>query len=248
MGEIKPNDNEPKGLKDIFKAWRVRVALCVWFFNIELVVIPMILMGILGLSGYTLRVAAGIWASVEMGWWVYFSGWISRAIKRIEAVAEAVSSGKEIVPEIITEAKETASYKKIGEFVKEHIVEEFGLENFKKSKVFLFVLFLLGAFGYTIGWLFIFVLAAFPFFGVWIPALAICGKKDWKMGYAALFLGNFTKNFLYAYLWEIIWPYRLILFAVVGVIVATFLVYKSYKNISWREFAFKTAGYFSRKK
>lgn len=248
MGEIGSNDNEPKRLKDIFKTWRVRVALCVWAFNIELVVIPMILMGILGLSGYTLRVTAGVWASVEMCWWIYFSGWISRAIKRVEAVAEAVSSGKEVVPGILIEAKETASYKKVGEFVKEHVIEQFDLSNLKKSKILFFIAFLLEVFGYTIGLSFIFVLAVFPFFGIWIIALATCRQKSWKMGYAALFLGNFTKNFFYAYLWEIIWPYRLVLFAVVGFVITTLLVYKSHKKISWREFAFKAANCFSKKR
>jgi len=233
----------PKSLKDLLGNWRVRISAIVIAFNIEIVVIPVILIGILRLSGSVLRNVSSIWATVEMCWWVYFSGWVPKEAAKIKQVAEAIELGKEVGPEFVSEAKDTDSARKVEEFVAGYTLGKFDFEKWKDSWFVSALKFL----GYTFGCLFILFISAIPFPGIWIPGLAICRKNDWKLGYAALFIGNFAKNYLFAVIWEYIWPYRPYIFGVLFVAIIYLFVYKSRNSLTWKDIFFKISGQFTKK-
>lgn len=215
-------------------------------FNIEIVVIPWILIGIFKLSGLVLRNTAGIWSTVEMGWWIYYLSWSSREGAKIKSVAEAIELGEEVGPEFVSEVQETDAVKKIIEFVDDHTVGKFDIEHWKNSGPYVCTMAVLKVFGYTFGWLFILFVSAIPFPGIWIPGLVVCRKHGWKFGYVALFVGNFIKNCFYAYVWELAWPYRPYMFGGLFLIATSGYVYKKYKGLTWKDLLLNILTYFSR--
>jgi len=237
---------KPVVLRELLKNWRVKVSAIVIAFNVEIVVIPWILIWFLDLSGSVLRNVAGIWSTIEMCWWVYFSSWAPSQASRIKSVAEAIELGKEVGPEFVSEAKDTDSAKKIEEFISEHTVDKFSIDHWQNSRPYIYSMAILKAFGYTLGWFFILILSAIPFPVLWIPGLVLCRKNGWRFGYSALFMGNFIKNYFYAYIWELVWPYRLYMFAGLLTVIASVFVHKVYKKLTWKDLLLKIIVYFSR--
>lgn len=233
--------DKPANIKQLLRNWRVKVSAVVICLNLELVVIPWILIGMFDLSGSELRNAAAIWSSIEMGWWIYFSGWVPRAAEKLKQVADV----KEATSELVEEVKEDVE-KRIEEFVEEHTVNKFDFDFWKDSKSYIFLITALKAFGYTLGWLFILFISAIPFPGLWIPGLALCRKHGWTFGYSALFLGNFVKNYFYAFIWELIWPYRSYIFLFLGLVAGSVYFYKKYNKFTWKDLLFKVTLYFSK--
>ena len=105
---------------------------------------------------------------------------------------------------------------------------------------------MLRIFGYTLGWLFVLFVSAIPFPGIWIPGLAVCRKNGWKFGYLALFIGNFIKNYFYAYVWEIMWPYRPYMLGGLLLVIVLVYVYKKYRGLTWKGILLNVLTYFSR--
>lgn len=233
-------------LGKLLRNWRTKLSAVVIAFNIEIVVIPWILIWIFKLSGPVLRNTTGIWATVEMSWWIYYSSWAPNEAAKIKSVAEVIELGEEVGPEFVSEVQETDAVKKIIEFVDDHTVGKFDIEHWKNSGPYVYTMAVLKVFGYTFGWLFILFVSAIPFPGIWIPGLAVCRKQGWKFGYVALFIGNFIKSYFYAYVWEMLWPYRFYMFGGLFLIVVLVYAYKKHKGLTWKDMLLNTLTYFSR--
>lgn len=228
-------------VRGLLQNWRVKLSAVVIVLNLELVVIPWILIWLFELSGPALRNAAGSWATVEMCWWVYFSGWASREAGKLQQVVGV----REATSEFVEEVKEDTVVK-IEEFIEDHTFRKFDLERLKGSRPYIFSVRIIKAFGYTFGFLFVFFLSAIPFPGVWIPGLAFCRKNNWTFGYFALFTGNFMKNYFYAYVWEFLWPYRPYMLGGLFLVGALVLIYKYYRGLTWKDMLFNGLAYFSK--
>lgn len=172
------------------------IAAVVLALNMEAIVIPFILKPI-GLSGLDLKIAAGVWATVEIIFWYWFSGWVGRWFKNLPKVQEAVEDAKGIKEE--AERRGILTY--IKNWIWKHLLYDFSPDNYKQKKLFSFLF----RVGYVIACLFMFFLGAMPFF--WIFALMVCRAKNWKIGFFALALGNLLKNVLFAHGWDYVWPF-----------------------------------------
>jgi len=222
--------------------------MVVAIFNIELVVIPWILILVFNLFGSALRITAGIWATCEMCWWVYYSSWASSNASKIKSIAKAIELGEEVGPEFVSEVQETDAARKIIEFIQGHTLEKFDANHWQDSMAYVYIAGMLKLFGYVLGWLFILFIASIPFPGVWIPGLVISRRNNWKFGYLALFAGNFMKNYFYAYIWELFWPYRPYLFGFIGLIIVFVYGYKKFRRLTWKDLFLNSLVYFSRTK
>lgn len=173
----------------------VRLAILVVILNMELVVIPIILKGILGFGGVELKIAAAIWATSEICFWYWFSGWLLLELKKSKEGKEAIEIGKEAVPEV----KMSDFYYRAEEWVRKNIIDRFNPDKYEKKFLYL----LLKGCGYVFG------LPTFFFLGL-IPLMMAIGIiairiKNWKLGFGFLIAGNMVKNIYFAEAWDNIW-------------------------------------------
>ena len=180
--------------------WRVILALILYFVNIEFFIIPVILIGWLSLEGLTLGIVAGIWGFGEKAYWVWFSGWLTKEIKKAQPVTDAIIFGKSIAPKIRSEVKGMRSFQETHDWAKDYFTKRFSVENYKNNKLFIFSMQFLRWSGYFFGCILIFFIGLIPL--AWIVGLVICRVKNWKLGFAALLVGAFMRSFGFAYGWE----------------------------------------------
>lgn len=179
-------------------------AILVGILNMELVVIPWMLKGLGGLSGWSLKFAAALWASTEIIFWYWFADWVINEIKKSKPIQEAIAIGKEGVPEVKDKEsviRRTDLVKKIEEWVNRYVIEPFNPENYKTKKVSLFII----SCGYLLGLSVLFVFGLVPV--LWIPGLVFCRVINSKTGLVAIVFGNMIKNFFFAESWDFIWSF-----------------------------------------
>lgn len=187
------------------KDWPIFVSVVVGFLNTE-VATPFILKGILGLNGRSLGVAAGMWASTELCWWIYFSGWLYKnKIRRLTTVNEAIDLGKAIKEfdwkEFLLPKKGDPYFiAKTKNFIKKHSIDNFDPENYKNNRFFDSLIGVLKGFGYIFTCGFIFVMGFLPLW--WVFALMVCRLLKWRLAYLILFASNFLKNYFLAFIYE----------------------------------------------
>lgn len=222
-------------LKNRNKDWPILISLIVASLNIELVVAPHILNGIFGLTGDNLRLSAGMWSSVEMFWWVFFSGWLFKEkIRKLSAVSEAIDLGHEAIDKFdireILKPKPNDPYLilKLKGLAQKHI-EDFDLYNYQEDKTFLALFGFAKGLGYFFTCLFVVFIALLPLF--WIFSLMICRLTGWRMAYFSLFLGNFIKNYFFAYIYELIGFWMLLLLFIAAVIIFGYMAKKVMKYV-----------------
>lgn len=173
----------------------VQLAILVGILNMELVVIPIILKVALGFEGTDLKIAATIWATSEIYFWYWFSGWLLFKLKESREGKEAIKIGKKVIPEV----RGADFYYRAERWVKKNIIDRFNPDKYEKR---IFYLLLKGC-GY------IFSLPMFFFLGL-IPTMLIFGIiatriKNWKLGFWFLITGNVVKNIGFAEGWDYIW-------------------------------------------
>ena len=161
----------------------------------EVVVIPIILKMILGLGGAELKIAAIVWATGEIYFWYWFSGWLLFELKKYEETKKAIKIGKEAIPEV----RGAYFYHRAEKWVKKNIIDRFNPNKYKKKAFYL----LLKGCGYVFG------LPLFFFLGL-IPTMLVFGIiatriKNWKIGFWFLITGNMAKNIGFAEGWDHIW-------------------------------------------
>lgn len=225
-------------LREHCKDWPVLVSLMVGFFNIE-VATPVILRGILGLSGIKLGIAAGIWASTELCWWTYFSGWLYKTkIRKLDAVNEVISMGeaaKDFDWRKFLMPKKGDPYfiVKIKDFIRKHSIDNFDPDNYKDDHFFISLMGALKGLGYILTCGLIFMMGFLPLW--WIFALMVCRLLRWRLAYLSLFTSNFIKNYLLAAVYEKIgfwWWIGLFLLSAVIMSYILKMVVKNIKQIS----------------
>lgn len=170
----------------------VKLAILVVILNMELVVIPIILKGMLGFEGAELKVTAAIWATGEICFWYWFSGWLLLELKKTKGAIEAIEIGREAIPEV----KMSNFYYRAEEWTRKNIIDRFNPDNYDKKFLYL----LLRGCGYVFGLPTFFFLGLIPFmlaFG--IIAIRI---KNWKLGFGFLIAGNMLKNIYFAKGWD----------------------------------------------
>ena len=182
-------------LRENKENWPVLVSIVLFGLNVELVVTPYILDGLMGLSGRKLRLTSGAWSTPEMCWWIFFSIWIAREKMKSISKLKLGDIFKPVVDDywLLARAKDIFS---------KHVIEKFDLENYKSDKFFKALSDSLRNYGYPINWLFIFVFSLVP--GYWIIALMVCRITKWTSLYLVLLAGNFLKNYFFAYVYELV--------------------------------------------
>jgi hypothetical protein len=179
----------------------VRMAMVVAILNIELVVIPFFLKGLLGLSGWSLKIITVAWATSEIFFWIWFLDWVVARIKETEPVQEAIDLSKEIAPQLKNSFADHPFAGRVEDLIKRHLIDKFNPEKYKRKKLFTII----RRCGYVLGLPFLFCLGLFPF-GIWILGIVIAKISQWRLGLVAVVLGNAVKAGLYAtgydHLWE----------------------------------------------
>ncbi|MDP3793094.1 MAG: hypothetical protein Q8Q89_05220 [bacterium] len=187
------------------KDWPILVSIVVGFLNIE-VATPFILKGFFELSGTRLGVSAGIWASVELCWWSYFSGWLYRnKIRKLGSVTEIINIGKAAKKFdwrgfSLPKTGDPYLVIKIKDFIRKHSIDNFDPDKYEDDHFFISLISLLKGFGYVLTCGLIFVMGFLPLW--WVFALMVCRLLRWRLAYLALFSSNFLKNYLMASVYE----------------------------------------------
>lgn len=186
--------------------WPIFVSIIVGFLNTE-VATPFILKGIFGLSGSRLGTAAGTWASTELCWWTWFSGWLYKnKIRKLSAVNEAINLGQEAKKEfdlrrfLMSKKGDHYLVAKVKDFIRKHSIDNFDPENYRDDHFFISLVNVFKIVGYILACGLIFVMGLLPLW--WIFALMVCRLLNWKLAYLALFSSNFLKNYLLAFIYE----------------------------------------------
>ena len=175
--------------------WPVRWAILVLILNMELVVIPIILKGMLGLDGWYLKTAAMFWATGEIYFWYWFSGWLAVKMKNHQEVRDAIGIGKEAIPEV----KNSISYRRADQWIRKNIIDRFDPNKYQKGRINLF----LKGCGYIFGLPLFFILGLIPC--LWVFGITATRIKNWRLGFWFLILGNMLKNIGFAEGWDHIW-------------------------------------------
>ncbi len=144
-------------------------------------------------------VASGA-ATAEIIYWYFFCGWLIKKVTDTRLVREAISIGKEAVPEV----GESRYVKKIEKWAKKYFIEPFDPKHYNQRKAFLI---LMKSCKYGFGLPMIFIFGLIPFPGSWIIGLIVCRAANWKSGFTALVLGNALKNMVYAIGWDYLWRF-----------------------------------------
>lgn len=188
-----------KNIRRWFQFKETKIAVLVTLCNMELVVIPFILKGFLGLEGLTLKIVAGSWATAELSFWYWFSGWAFKIMKESESIKEVALIINSVGKEEFMEVRNITFVQRLDEWIYEHIVSRFDPENSSHKKLFVF----LKGLGYVSGLLAIFVVSIFPV--IWFVPFTICRWADWKVGISFVFVANFLRNVCFAEAWDHIW-------------------------------------------
>lgn len=175
-----------------------------------------------------LRIAAGTWASVELCWWNYLSGWIYKnKIRKLDTVNEVINmseAAKDFDWRKFLLPKKGDPYfvAKIKDFIRKHSIDNFDPDNYKDDHFFISLIGALKSFGYLLTCGLIFVMGFLPLW--WIFALMVCRLLRWKLAYVSLFVSNFIKNYLLASIYEKIgfW-WWIVLFLLLAVIMSYIL-------------------------
>ena len=178
------------------------IALVVAVLNTE-VAIPFILVGIFCLSGNSLSIAAGTWASTELCWWFWFSGWFYKEkIRRLTVISEAINIGQEaakkfdVVEFLKPNKNDHYLLIKIKDLARKHSIENFDLDNYQDNPIFIAV----KSVSYTLVCFLVFFLGLLPWF--WIIGLMICQVIRWRLPLLLIFVANFLKNYYLAQFYE----------------------------------------------
>lgn len=170
------------------------------------VAISVILSPIFGLTGSSLGLAAGLWATSELTWWNWFSGWFYRVkLSKISAINEAVALKDEakdfdFIKFLELRKSDPSLIIEVKKFIKKHVVENFDIDRYHNDTFFKKLLSALIVLGYVLACILIFTLGLLPFW--WVFALMLCRFLKWKSAYVALYSGNFIKNYFLAYFYE----------------------------------------------
>lgn len=186
-------------MKKWFRFREVKIATIVVFFNIELVVIPLILKWLLGLQGMALKLSAGLWSTGELSFWYWFSGWVLKKMRESDLVKEAVSIGRSVNKEELVEVKNTTLVQRLDDWLYDHIIGNFDPKKHSRRKLFRF----LKGLGYAVGPPVTFAVSLLPV--VWIVPFTICRWTNWKSGMVAVFAANFLRNVEFAEIWDRLW-------------------------------------------
>jgi len=187
---------------DWLRLWPIRFAILVGILNMELVTIPIILKGLLHLSGMVLEITSAVCGTVEMCYWYFFVGWLTNEkIKRSSRIQKTLKKGKMELPKAKEEAlrirqSETGRYYE--ELFRKEIIDKFDFSKYKNKKLFLF----LKGLGYWTGIFANFGLGLAPL--IWIVGLVASRTSKFKLWFLALLAGNAFKN---AKLWANGWDY-----------------------------------------
>src|SRR3989344_4314139 len=137
--------------------WPFLVAFIVATLNTEFA-IPFVLVGIFELTGHNLSLAAGIWASTELCWWFWFSGWLYREkIRKISTVAEAIdisqkaAKGFDLREFLGPNLGDLYPVVLVKDFARNHGIENFDIDNYQDNPIFISI----RRFGYIISCVFI---------------------------------------------------------------------------------------------
>ncbi len=120
--------------------------------------------------------------------------------------------------------------KKIKELSNKYIIEKFDLENYRSDKLFKIISESLRNYGYFSNSAFIFIFSLIPAF--WILALMVCRITRWTSLYAILLVGNFLKNYFFAYIYELIGFWGVLSLILTLLVIVSFVVKKIAVNLS----------------
>ena len=187
------------------KDWPIFFSIVIGFLNTE-VATPFILRGIFGLNGKALGVAAGMWASTELSWWFYFSGWLYKnKIRKLAAIKEAIDLGQEAKEFdfrkfLLPKRGDPYFIVKIKDFIRNHSIDNFDPDKYQEDHFFNNLINALKVFGYILTCSLVFIMGLLPLW--WIFALMVCRLFRWRLAYAVLFIGNFLKNYWLALIYD----------------------------------------------
>lgn len=221
------------------KDWPAFVSIVVGVLNIE-VATPFILKGIFGLSGSRLGTAAGIWASTELCWWIWFSGWLYKnKIRQLTTVNDAINLGQEAKKEfdlrkfLLSKKGDPYLIARIKDFVRKHSIDNFDPDKYRDDHFFIRLVHALKIIGYILTCGLIFVMGLLPLW--WIFALMVCRLLKWNLAYLALFVSNFIKNYWLAFIYEKIgfwWWITLLLLSIMGMSYVLKMIVKSITQVN----------------
>jgi hypothetical protein len=186
------------------RSWPLLTSTGVGLLNMEVVVIPFILIGYFDLWDVELKIAAICWATGELVYWFWFSGWLEKTSggKRvIEVIKGARKFGEDI---IFPKAEEINIVETTKEWV-DGQVNKFNPNQYKDKRIFRFVKkhgkkTAKGTGKILAGGLLVAV-AAVPTPILWIPALVACRAVKWKTGFFCMMIGNAIKNWIFCNAW-----------------------------------------------
>jgi len=209
------------------KDWPIFISIMIGFLNTEFVT-PFILRGIFRLTGIGLRIATGTWASIELCWWNYFSGWLyENKIQHLGPVVEVINM-KEAAKEfdwkkfLLPKKGDPYLVVKIKDFIRKHSIDNFDQDNYKNDNFFVSLVGVLRELRYVFTCSLIFVMGLLPVW--WILALMVCRVLKWRLAYLALFTSNFLKNYLLAFIYEKIGFWWWIALFILSVIVMSYIL------------------------
>lgn len=157
--------------------------------NTELFVVPIVLVSLFKVKGTPLMIFAGIIGTLEMLYWWWYSGWITRREKETRAAREV----KTIVKDGISEMKQTTMWLRAEQWLYYNVVDIFSRDHYEGFYRRLFD-FILGL-GWFFGGFTVFLITAFPFPLIgWAACVVLCRVTGWKLWIFALFFGNAFKN------------------------------------------------------
>lgn len=225
-------------VREHWSDWPIFVSIVIGFLNTE-VATPFIFKGILDLSGGALGAAAGTWATAELSWWFYFSGWLyNNKIRKLASIKEAINLGQEakefdfrkfLLPKI----GDPYFIVKIKNFIRNHSIDNFDYDKYQNDHFFNNLVNTLKVFGYILTCGLVFIMGLLPLW--WIFALMVCRLLKWRLASAALFTGNFLKNYYLALIYERVgfWWWITLFFASVLIMSYVFkMIVKNVKQVS----------------
>ena len=186
-------------MKSWLKEWPVWCAIAVGIFNMEFVVIPFILKGWLGLTGFNLGLAAAVCSTAELSFWTPFAFWVIKKTRNHEQVNEAIVVSKTAAPRLAEVARKTGYAHWAESWVEDNIISRFS--PYSQQRIIAW----LRRLGIIIGWMMVLIFGSVPV--LWIGAMIFCCLRRWRWGFVALFTGNIIKNVGFAWIWDFVWTF-----------------------------------------
>jgi hypothetical protein len=192
-------------LKKLGHGWPILTSLGVGFLNMEVVVIPFILIGYFGLWDVGLKITAVCWATCELMYWYWFSGWLitrtSGGQRAVETIKNAVDFGRSV---IIPKARKANIIETTQEWIIGQI-NKFNPNKYKNKRIFRFVRKhgreTARRTGKLLAGGLLIAVAAVPTPILWVPALAACRTAKWRTGLFCMMIGNAIKNWIFCNAW-----------------------------------------------